>query len=129
MELLGQMHNIVIHICGSTAWIAEFLKLVSRMISLDNCTRWNSWDLMLAVALELWLAIEKYCQNYKSELEDDELTLEDWRQLCIIKDFLEPFQSATLYTEGDCAAIDQVLFTMDVLIKHFQLSLVSKIPS
>ena len=106
MGPLGQMHNIVIHIRGSTARIAEFLELASRMIPLDNRTRWNSWDLMLAVALELRPAIEKYCQNYESELEDDELTPEDWRRLRTIKDFLEPFQSATLYTEGDCAAID-----------------------
>ena len=129
MGPLGQMHNIVIHIRGSTARIAEFLELASRMIPLDNHTRWNSWELMLTVALELQLAIEKYCQNHKLELEDDELTPEDWRRLCTIKDFLEPFQLATLYTEGDCAAINQVLFTMDVLIKHLQLSLVSKIPS
>jgi hypothetical protein len=77
MGPLGQMYNIVIHICSSTAQIAEFLKLASRMILLDNRTRWNSWDLMLAVALELWPAIEKYCQNHKLELEDDKLTLED----------------------------------------------------
>jgi hypothetical protein len=123
MGPLGQMHNIVIHIRGSTARIAEFLELASRMIPLDNRTRWNGWYLMLVVALELRPAIEKYCQNHESELEDDELTPEDWRRLRTIKDFLEPFQSGTLYTEGDCAAIDRVLFTMDVLIKHFQLSL------
>jgi hypothetical protein len=124
---LSQMHNIVIHIRGSTARIAEFLELARRIIPLDNRTRWNSWYLMLVIALELRPAVEKYCQNHESELEDDELTPEDWRRLRTIKDFLEPFQSATLYTEGDCAAIDRVLFTMDVLIKHFQLSLVSKI--
>ena len=106
MGPLGQMHNIVIHIRGSTAWITEFLKLASRMILLDNCTRWNSWYLMLVITLELWPAIEKYCQNHESELEDDKLTLEDWRQLCTIKGFLEPFQSGTLYTKGDCATID-----------------------
>jgi hypothetical protein len=54
------MHNIVIHICGLTTWIAEFLELTSRMIPLDNCTRWNSWYLMLVIALELQLAIKKY---------------------------------------------------------------------
>jgi hypothetical protein len=36
---LGQIHNIVIHIRGSTAQIAEFLELVSRIIPLDNRTR------------------------------------------------------------------------------------------
>jgi hypothetical protein len=91
MGPLGQMHNIVIHIRGSTARIAEFLELASRMIPLDNRTRWNSWYLMLVVALELWPAIEKYCQNHKSELKDNELTPEDWRRLRTIKDFLEPF--------------------------------------
>ena len=106
MGPLGQMHNIVIHIRGSTAQITEFLELASRMIPLDNCTRWNSWYLMFVIALELWPTIEKYCQNHKSELKDNELTPEDWRQLCMIKDFLEPFQSGTLYTKGDCATID-----------------------
>ena len=46
---------------------------------------------MLLVALALRAAIEKYCQNHESDLEDDKLTLEDWRQLCTIKEFLEPF--------------------------------------
>jgi hypothetical protein len=32
---------------------------------------------MLIIALELRLAIKKYCQNYKLELEDDKLTPED----------------------------------------------------
>jgi hypothetical protein len=39
---LSQMYNIVIHIRGSTAQIAKFLELVSRMIPLNNRTRWNS---------------------------------------------------------------------------------------
>jgi hypothetical protein len=39
---LGQIHNIVIYIRGSTARIAKFLELVSRMILLNNRTRWNS---------------------------------------------------------------------------------------
>jgi hypothetical protein len=71
------MHNIVIYIRSLTAWIAEFLELASKIILLDNRTRWNSWDLMLIIALELWLAIEKYCQNYESELEDNKLTPKD----------------------------------------------------
>jgi len=128
MGPLGKMHNIVVHIRGSTARIAEFLELARRLIPLDNRTRWNSWYMMLLVALALRAAIEKYCQNHESDLEDDELTPEDWRRLRTIKEFLEPFNRATLYTEGDSAAIDRVLFTMDILIKHFQNSLVSKIP-
>jgi hypothetical protein len=76
--------------------------------------------------LEKRAAIDEYIQNHESNLEDDELTPQDWKRLRTIKEFLEPFNRATLYTEGDSAAIDRVLFTMDILIKHFQLSLVSK---
>ena len=42
MGPLGKMHNIVVHIRGSTACIAEFLELAGRWIPLDNRTRWNS---------------------------------------------------------------------------------------
>ena len=74
---------------------------------------------MLIIALELRPAIKKYCQNHELELEDNELTPEDQRRLRTIKDFLEPFQLATLYTKGDYAVINRVLFTIDVLVKHF----------
>jgi hypothetical protein len=74
---------------------------------------------MLTVALTLRSAINKYCWNYKLDLKDDKLTLEDWRRLCTIKEFLKPFHDATLYTKGDYAAINRVLFIIDILIKHF----------
>jgi hypothetical protein len=125
MGPLGKIHNIVVYIRSSPARSAEFVRLAGRLIPLDNRTRWNSWFSMLLIALDRRTALEKYCQQNEEYLEDDELTPEDWRRLRTINDFLEPFQTATLYTEGDCAAIDRVLFTMDVLIKHFQLSLVS----
>jgi hypothetical protein len=126
MGPLGKMHNIVVHIRGSTTRIAEFLEIAERRIPLDNCTRWNSWYTMLVIALELRPAVEKYFQNHESDLEDDELSNADWRRLRTIMEFLKPFSQATLYTEGDSAAIDRVLFSMDVLIIHFERSLVSK---
>jgi hypothetical protein len=57
---LGKIYNIVVYIRGLTARIAEFLELVGRRILLDNCTRWNSWDTMLVIALELRLVVEQY---------------------------------------------------------------------
>ncbi len=36
---LGQIYNIIIHICGSTSQIVEFLELASRLILLDNHMR------------------------------------------------------------------------------------------
>jgi hypothetical protein len=125
MGPLGKIHNIVVYIRSSAAHSTEFVRLAGRLLPLDNRTRWNSWFSILLVALDRRTALEKYCQQNEEHLEDDELTPKDWRRLRTINDFLEPFQTATLYTEGDCATIDRVLFTMDVLIKHFQLSLVS----
>jgi hypothetical protein len=71
------------------------------------------------MALTLRLVINKYYQNYKLDLKDNELTLKDWRQLCIIKEFLKPFYNTTLYTKEDCVIINQVFFTINILIKHF----------
>ena len=95
------------------------------MIPLDNRTRWNSWYLMLVVALDYKTAIDSYVDDHP-DLEDDGLSRQDWTQLRAIKDFLAPFHRATLETQGDNASIDKVLFTMDVLISWFEKSLVSK---
>jgi hypothetical protein len=55
---LSKMHNIVVYIRGSTARITKFLELVGRRIPLNNRTRWNSWDTILVIALELRLAVK-----------------------------------------------------------------------
>lgn len=124
---LGQLHNIIVHIRGSTSRINEFLELAGRMIPLDNRTGWNSWYLMLVVAIEKEGAIDSYTKNHFATLEADCLTPQDWKRLRTIKDFLQPFYRATLETQGDSATIDKVLFTMDVLVLWFEKALVSKL--
>ena len=84
---------------------------------------------MLLVLLELKGMVEKYCEDYKSKLEEDLLFYADWKKLCTIKDFLAPFLQATLATEGDSVSIDCMLFTIDILIKHLQETIVSPLPS
>jgi len=84
------------------------------MIPLDNRIRWNSWYLMLVVALNKKAAIDLYVED-NPDLEDDGLSRQDWTRLRTIKDFLAPFHRATLKTQGDNASIDKVLFTMDIL--------------
>jgi hypothetical protein len=74
---LGQAHNIVVHIHRSLGCTEEFRVLAGRLIPLDNCTRWNSWFNMLVVLLNLRPAVEKYCQDYEEELEDDLLSYQD----------------------------------------------------
>ena len=73
---------------------------------------------MLVVLLNLRPAVEKYCQDYKEELEDNILTPKDWKKLCTIKDFLALFSQATLFTKGDSTSFDSTLFTIDMLIRH-----------
>ena len=95
---LSQLHNIIVHIQGSTACTNEFLKLVGRKVPLDNCTRWNSWYLMLVIAVEKAGAIDTYTKNHFPTLEADYLTPQHWNRLCIIKEFLQPFYQAILKT-------------------------------
>jgi hypothetical protein len=120
MGPLGQAHNIVVHIRGSAGRTEEFRVLAGRLVPMDNRTRWNSWYQMLCVLLHLRPAIELYCQNHEEELEEDILTSKDWKMLRTIKDFLAPFQRATLAAEGDSASLDSTLFMMDILMKHLQ---------
>src|SRR5438552_12691246 len=98
MGPLSQLHNIIVHIRGSTTRINEFLELAKRMVLLDNRTRWNSWYLMLTIALKKAAAIDTYAKTHLTTLEADYLTPKDWKQLRTIKDFLQPFHQATLKT-------------------------------
>ena len=77
LEFLNKLHNIIVHIRSSADHTAEFLKLTKRMISLDNCTRWNSWYLLLVVADEHASSINMYTKSHFAELSDDYLTSDD----------------------------------------------------
>ena len=80
---------------------------------------------MLVVALDHKAAIDLYIEKH-SDLENDDLSWQDWTWLCIIKNFLASFHWATLETQEDNASIDKILFTMNVLFSWFEKSLVSK---
>ena len=95
------------------------------MVLLDNCTRWNSWYNLLVVANKLAAAIDIYTKDHWTDLKDDFITLGDQTKLCTIKEFLKPFHTATLRLEEHKATLENVLFTIDVIIKYFKDSLVS----
>src|SRR5438132_10380404 len=122
---LGKLHNIIVDIRSSANRTAEFLALTTRMVPLDNRTRWNSWYNSLVVANELAAAIDTYTKDHWADLEDDFITPEDWAKLRTIEKFLKPFHTATLKLEGHKATLENMLFTMDVIVKYFQDSLVS----
>ena len=122
---LGKLHNIIVDIRSSANRTAEFLVLAIRMVPLDNRTRWNSWYNSLVVANKLAAAIDTYTKDHWADLKDDFITPGDWAKLRTIEEFLEPFHIATLKLEGHKATLENVLFTMDVIIKYFKDSLVS----
>jgi hypothetical protein len=114
-----------VHIHSTPALVQEFLGLAGRLVPLDNRTRWNSWYSCLLVANEHQSSIDTFTKSHLGKLEADFITPQDWIKLGMIKDFLQPFHKATLNTQGHYATIDKVLFTMDVLLKYFNIALVS----
>ena len=95
------------------------------MIPLDNRTRWNSWFHMLHVALKLDTALDSYTKKHFDALQAEYLSPTDWEKLRTTSKFLNLISRATLKTQGDQATIDNVLFVMDIIIRHFEQALVS----
>jgi hypothetical protein len=112
---LGKLHNIVIHIRSSAARSQQFKRLAGKIIPLDNRTRWNSWYTMLSVALDKESAVDSYIKLWAADLQDDELSLQDWQQLRTTYLNLQPFYEATITNEGYISSIGEVLPTMFIL--------------
>lgn len=74
---------------------------------------------MLSVALQFDAALDIYTKRHLDTLEAEYLSPADWEKLRTTSKFLSLFDRATLKTQGDQATIDNVLFVMDVIIKHF----------
>ena len=125
---LGKLHNITVHTRSSAGRMREFESLAGRRIPLDNRTRWNSWYFMLSVAIQKESALDTYTKRNLDTLEKDYLSPKDWEALRTIKSFLQIFHQATLKCQGHEATLENVLFTMDVIIKHLDKSQVSLSP-
>ena len=67
-------------------------------------------------------AINAYATKWYKEVKDDFLTPEDWLTIEDTYSFLKPFYEITLMNQGDFLSIDQTLYTMDILIKHYERS-------
>ena len=127
MSALEKLHNIVVHTHTSSARFQEMKKLADWAISHDNDTRWNSWYLMLEVDLEKKSAINIYIKWWLESLRKDFLISENWTSLHQTAVFLKSFYHATKKTEKNYATIDQVLWTMNILVKHYDRSQVSSL--
>ena len=119
---LGMLHNLIIYIRSSDQLYQSFLRQAGRMIPRDNKTRWNSWYLMIHVALSLRGEVNNFIDaQIKAEpsLLVDYLLPNHWQELQELHDFLEPFHEVTKDTEWDTSTLDQVLSGMDFLLTHY----------
>lgn len=123
---MGKLHNIVVFIHSSELLYNEFLDLAGRSIPLDNDTRWNSWFIMLNVALSKRSQLQQFSESHYSQFQKDILNYEDWIDLEQVRQFLQPFWKVTQETQGDLDSIEKTLFTMDILVRHLEKSKVRK---
>jgi len=120
---LGKLHNIAVYIRTSNILSDYWRQLSPKLVlGIDNATRWNSWYLIIRRAVSKRSEIMEICRRHKKEFGDgkDILTEEEWEQLEGTEEFLQPFYQATLEGQQEFASLDQALFFMDVLFKHFE---------
>jgi len=107
---IGKLHNLVIHALSSPARI-EFFKSKQREASddeerlyqlvINGGIKWNSTCDMLERAFKLQDAINLYQSHYATELEDDQLSSDDWYELSRLKALLQPLKETSLALQSD----------------------------
>jgi len=123
MGPLGKLHNIAVFIRSSVPRFDDFESLAHRTLPLDNSTRWNKLARELSVAIEKESVMMSTAKNGFNKLKDDYLSPETGRSFVRSRNFCSP-STSKLETEGDNATIDRLLWTMDILSKHYDSSLV-----
>ncbi len=123
ISALGKLHNITVHIRTSDILSDYWRQLSPKLIlGINNATRWNSWYLLIKRAVSMRSKIIEICRHHKKEFSNskDILTEEEWEQLKGTEEFLQPFYQAILKGQQEFASLNQALFFMDVLFKHFE---------
>ncbi len=119
---LGKLHNIVVFIQGSVQREQQFWELSNGLrLARDNSTRWNSWYTMLATALNLQDAIDKFCKRFtEKEMEQDILNANDWLVIRDIKFFLEKIKESTKAMESPDSGLELTLPNMEYILNLFE---------
>lgn len=89
-------------------------------LGVDNKTRWSSWYQVLDRILRKTDAIKLFMVNHAQELSNICFSNNDWDILKRVHLFLQPFASATLYSEGNRASISSSLRLLDSLLFHYE---------
>ena len=87
---MGKLYNYIVYIRSLANCMIWFIKHTGKIVPLDNYIRWNSWFLMLYIALKdkVKARLQLYMEHYKDDLKDDILLISKWIHLYIIHDFL-----------------------------------------
>lgn len=117
---LGKLHTIAVFIRSSSLHSDEWESLAGKALGIDNVTRWNSWFNLIKTAVEKQAKLMIFCQNHHKVLGEAVLSPQDWETLKMTLEFLQPFSQATLVQESKWSSLDQALWTMDVLFKHYE---------
>ncbi|KAM3450574.1 hypothetical protein MY8738_008724 [Beauveria namnaoensis] len=120
MGPLGKLHNIAVYIRSSTVHSDAWYRLAGCTLGIDNATRWNSWYMLLRNALDKKDKLMMFQQEHHKVLGDDCLTQDDCDILRLTANFLQPFWQATLAQQMIWSSLDQLLYHMDILLKHFE---------
>ncbi|RKK10689.1 hypothetical protein BFJ65_g14684 [Fusarium oxysporum f. sp. cepae] len=91
----------------------------------DNSTRWNSWYLMVHVAITLRKEINSFLDDYymEGDIKLDYLHPEHWQELQEVHSFLQPFYEITKDTQWDKSSLDEGICSMDFLITHYKAAM------
>ncbi|EXU94692.1 hypothetical protein X797_012228 [Metarhizium robertsii] len=116
----SNLHTIAVFIRSSSILSDEWESLAGKTLGIDNITRWNSWFNLIKTAVEKQAKLMIFCQNHHKELSTAVLSPQDWETLEMTLEFLQPFSQATLIQESKWSSLDQALWTMDVLFKHYE---------
>jgi hypothetical protein len=99
-----------------------FISHSNLTLSAPNSTRWNPWHNALKRLLKCKDSVNHFIASWAPETTPFLLTQEDWLLIQQTIDFLQPFQEATLKTQGDYNTLDLMQLTMDFLNKHLHSS-------
>src|SRR3990167_4733591 len=97
LNVIKELHEIVVHIRGSNTRLLEFEKICTlnkkknKRIPLDTPLRWSSTYKMLHVCLKYKKEIQSYC----AQQDIAKITKSNWQKLSLLKGILKDFAIAT----------------------------------
>jgi len=117
---LGKLHGLAVWLRNSSIHSDHWDRDVGLRLGIDNATRWSSWYHIINKAITKKALIVEFMLEHEAAIGGNRLIAADWDLLGKVRDFLQPFASATLYAEGAQSSISQSLFIMDLLLLHYE---------